>query len=464
MTRFLGHHVSREMFALWLLEVGLLSLLIYTLLHSSPPTAAAGVEASVQLRALNQALVLSLTIGATASAIGLYQPDLFLKTRRLLINTALAGVLAFPAAWVVSRALGFEVDSVLGHDPMWPLKLCAAWILLLFATRLVFRVAMRLELFVRRVLLLGDAEQAAATVEAIRAYRRGFFEVAGVAPIGTSGGARAAALPAPDALRGAGIRDLVLVGEAAAVAPGERRAYEAAGVRLHAEPEFWERHLRRINIAEIGRDWLGRAGSRRAGSWQGAGQGAVDRAVDIGLSLCLLVLTLPLMLLTALVVRLDSPGPVLYRQVRVGLHGRPFTLLKFRSMRADAEARGPAWAAQSDPRVTRVGWFMRRTRIDELPQLLNVLRGEMSFIGPRPERPHFVEQLAEVIPHYRDRALVKPGLTGWAQVNFPYGASVEDARMKLSYDLYYVKHRSPLLNLLILFATVRVILFQEGAR
>ena len=133
-------------------------------------------------------------------------------------------------------------------------------------------------------------------------------------------------------------------------------------------------------------------------------------------------------------------------------------------MRVDAEARGPVWAKQRDPRVTSVGSFMRRTRIDELPQLFNVLRGQMSFIGPRPERPHFVEQLAEVIPFYRERARVKPGLTGWAQVNFPYGASVEDARGKLSYDLYYVKHRSILLDLSILFATVRVILFQEGSR
>ena len=187
--------------------------------------------------------------------------------------------------------------------------------------------------------------------------------------------------------------------------------------------------------------------------------------MDLAVSLSLLVLTLPVMLVTALLIKLDSPGPVLYRQKRLGLHGEPFTLRKFRSMRIDAEASGdPRWAQQQDPRVTRVGRFIRAMRIDELPQLINVLLGEMSMIGPRPERPHFVEQLARVIPLYRERSYVKPGITGWAQVNYPYGASVEDAREKLAYDLYYVKNRSLLLDVLILFSTVRVILFREGAR
>ena len=178
---------------------------------------------------------------------------------------------------------------------------------------------------------------------------------------------------------------------------------------------------------------------------------AVKRVIDVLVSLLLLALTFPLMMATAVIIRLDSPGPVLYRQQRVGLFGKPFTLLKFRSMRIDAEAEGaPRWAAMKDPRVTRVGNFIRSTRIDELPQLLNVLRGEMSLIGPRPERPHFVAQLAEVIPFYNERSYVKPGITGWAQVNFPYGASVEDARRKVSYDLYYVKNRGTFLDLLIL--------------
>ena len=191
---------------------------------------------------------------------------------------------------------------------------------------------------------------------------------------------------------------------------------------------------------------------------------AVRRGLDVVLSLAGLALTLPLLLLVAMLVKLDSPGPALYRQERVGLHGRTFVLLKFRSMRVDAEAAGPCWAAERDPRVTRLGRLLRLTRIDELPQLLNVLAGSMSLVGPRPERPHFVGPLTQAIPHFADRLLVKPGVTGWAQVNHPYGASVEDAREKLAYDLYYVRHRSLALDLMILLATVRVVLCQTGAR
>ena len=191
---------------------------------------------------------------------------------------------------------------------------------------------------------------------------------------------------------------------------------------------------------------------------------AVRRARDVAGSLLLLALTLPLLLLVACLIKLDSRGPVLYRQDRVGLHGRVFTMLKFRTMRIDAEADGPRWTAERDPRVTRFGAFVRASRIDELPQLINVLRGEMSLVGPRPERPYFVEQLALVIPRYDERTRVLPGLTGWAQVNYPYGASVEDAQAKLTYDLYYLRNQSLLLDLHILVATARVVLFGIGAR
>jgi sugar transferase (PEP-CTERM system associated) len=233
------------------------------------------------------------------------------------------------------------------------------------------------------------------------------------------------------------------------------------GVPVFDEAGFCEQHLGRIDLDGVHADWLLFAD----GFASGRASNVAKRAFDICVSLALLLLTLPLMLLIAALVRIDSVGPVLYRQQRTGLHGRPFTLLKFRSMTMDAEQGGnPRWAIQQDPRITRVGSFIRPMRIDELPQLINVLRGEMSMIGPRPERPHFVEQLARIIPFYNERSYVKPGITGWAQVNYPYGASVEDARQKLSYDLYYVKNRSLLLDVLILIATIRVILFREGAR
>jgi sugar transferase (PEP-CTERM system associated) len=188
------------------------------------------------------------------------------------------------------------------------------------------------------------------------------------------------------------------------------------------------------------------------------------RTFDMVFAAVGLIVGAPLMLLTALGVWLESGSPVLYRQERVGQHGRPFTLLKFRSMRKDAEQGTPIWARDGDARVTQVGRFIRTTRLDELPQLWNVLQGEMSFVGPRPERPFFVAQLATQISFYEQRHTVKPGITGWAQVKYRYGASIEDALEKLQYDLYYIKHLSLPLDLTILFDTVKVVLFGKGAR
>jgi sugar transferase (PEP-CTERM system associated) len=188
------------------------------------------------------------------------------------------------------------------------------------------------------------------------------------------------------------------------------------------------------------------------------------RIGEAALSVAVLALAAPLFGLVALAVRLSSPGPVLYRQSRVGRQSRPFDLLKFRTMRQDAEAgSGPVWAsAENDPRVTRVGRFLRKTRLDELPQLWNVLKGQMSFVGPRPERPHFVDKLRTVIPYYDERHGVRPGITGWAQVKFPYGSTIEDAEEKLEYDLYYVKHMSLLLDAAIVLETFKVMLLGRG--
>lgn len=190
----------------------------------------------------------------------------------------------------------------------------------------------------------------------------------------------------------------------------------------------------------------------------------VKRTLDLSLAVFGLLFSLPVSLATAVLIKLESPGPILYRQERVGERGENFTILKFRSMRQDAEKNGAVWAMQNDSRITRVGGFIRKVRIDEIPQMWNVLLGQMSFVGPRPERPVFVEQLVRKIPYYSLRHAVKPGITGWAQVCYPYGASEEDALRKLEYDLYYIKHQSFFLDLLIIFRTVKTVLFQKGSR
>ena len=191
----------------------------------------------------------------------------------------------------------------------------------------------------------------------------------------------------------------------------------------------------------------------------------LKRVLDLFAATVGLALSAPLMLLVGLAVRFDSKGPVLYRQTRVGRMGKTFELLKFRSMRTDAEhLTGAQWATQDDPRVTRVGRFIRKYRLDELPQFINVIRGHMSFVGPRPERPYFVEELRNVIPYYDERHSVRPGITGWAQVQYPYGASVEDAFKKLEYDLFYLKNVSLVFDLAIIFQTIRIVTGGHGGR
>ncbi len=445
MSRFAVNNLPIEMFALWLLEFAICYYLAYALL--SPGVVVASPPVSTTL----QAFLLALAVESTAFLIGLYRPALFARTRSMLVNTALGGLLAFPAALIAGRFLGLRAGDLVGNDLLWPIKTVGLWIAALFVTRLVFLTAIRFNMFVRRVAMLGGPGEMAATVSAVRSGQRGFLEIVS-GPQETID---------PAALRKAGVLDVVVSNAASQrLTLDERGRFAAKGISIETEAAFWEHHLKRVDVATIGEDW---AASLDAGR-RNRLQLAINRGGDILISLGLLVFTLPLMGVVALLVRADSQGNILYRQERIGLDGRPFTLLKFRSMRANAESSGPAWASMGDPRVTRVGSFIRRTRMDELPQLFNILRGEMSFIGPRPERPHFVQQLAAVIPFYGERARVKPGLTGWAQVNFPYGASVEDARVKLSYDLYYVKYRSALLDMAIIFSTIRVILFQEGSR
>jgi sugar transferase (PEP-CTERM system associated) len=236
-----------------------------------------------------------------------------------------------------------------------------------------------------------------------------------------------------------------------------------SGVQVCDVQAFIEREAGKLDIDLLQPSWIVFSDGFIRGSWRTA----TKRAFDVAASLGLLFFAWPVMLLAAFAIGLESRfrGPVLYRQQRVGLDGRYFEVTKFRSMRTDAEQGGKAvWASVNDPRITRVGGFLRRTRIDELPQIFNVLRGDMSFVGPRPERPEFVGDLETKIPYYAHRHRIKPGLTGWAQLCYPYGASLDDAREKLQYDLYYLKNHSVLLDLIILIQTVDVVLVGDGAR
>jgi sugar transferase (PEP-CTERM system associated) len=253
------------------------------------------------------------------------------------------------------------------------------------------------------------------------------------------------------------------------LAPDDRRGLPVrqllecrlSGIRVIDYVAFWERETGRVDLESLQPSWF----ILSDGFHMGPVSEFLKRGLDLLISSIILIAFLPVMVMAAIAIKLESPGPLLFHQERVGLRGRPFTLLKFRSMRVDAERDGnPQWAQRNDPRVTRVGAFIRLVRIDELPQLWNVLRGDMSFVGPRPERPYFVEQLSQSIPFYNERHAIRPGITGWAQVNYCYGASVEDARHKLSYDLYYLKNRDLFLDFVTLMQTVRVILWPEGAR
>jgi sugar transferase (PEP-CTERM system associated) len=233
------------------------------------------------------------------------------------------------------------------------------------------------------------------------------------------------------------------------------------GIEVIEGTSFYEMLTGKLIVEKINPSWLIFSDGFRK-SWL---QRKLKRSIDLALSLILLVILGPLLLLVAVLIKLDSRGPVFFTQERVGAHRRPYKVYKFRSMVQDAEAKsGPVWAQEEDDRVTRVGKYIRRWRIDEFPQLFNVIRGKMSFVGPRPEREFFVSELEKEIPYYGERFSVKPGVTGWAQVCYPYGSSVEDAKEKLNYDLFYIKNMSILMDLMVIMKTVKTVLFGEGAR
>jgi sugar transferase (PEP-CTERM system associated) len=379
------------------------------------------------------------------------------------------------ARLLVAVSLGIIALSVIefllpGHT-FWRSTLFYAMglaIALLIANRLLVGSVIGTSAFRRRVLVLGAGERARRLKLLGERAESGF---AIVSFIGMNEGAQIV----EEALPRAAIHDLGRfvenIGASEVVLALEERRnalplkdllrIKTMGVHVNDFSSFMERETGRVDLDTLNPSWLifsdGFSSGRIISS-------AAKRMFDVAASGLLLALTFPVIVLFATLVKLDSRGPAFFRQVRVGLYGQPFTVLKLRSMRTDAEAGGAKWAEKDDPRITRIGRFIRKVRIDELPQVWTVLKGQMSFVGPRPEVPQFVDDLEEQLPYFAERHMVKPGITGWAQINYPYGASVEDARAKLEYDLYYAKNYTPFLDLLILLQTLRVVLWPEGAR
>jgi sugar transferase (PEP-CTERM system associated) len=449
MQRVIRHYMTREMAALGLIEAILSFAAAYAVITMAG--ASASLPALIDTLPYDRialAAVLTLVTGATGLTIGLYRIDVCRDRRRFFTTAALAAALAFAILLAFSGGRNTRFSTA---HALFIAKLLCVWMAIMIMVRLIYALTTRQPTPMRRILLVGDPRQAGMIRVRLRSRRGSTFDPAILQTPEMS-------LPA---LRRQRIWGIVVASEPESSLLSSLLDCKLRGMRILGAAAFQENYLGRIDLDRLTPNDL----LTTQGFAAGRITAALKRLTDIVLGAVMLVLLLPLMLLTALAIKIDSPGSVFYRQQRVGQFDRPFTLLKFRSMTTDAEAGGsPRWAQRQDPRVTRVGRFIRATRIDELPQLVNVLRGEMSLVGPRPERPHFVEQLARAIPFYRQRSYVKPGLTGWAQVNFPYGASVEDAREKLAYDLYYVKHRSLLLDTVILFSTVRVVLLREGAR
>jgi exopolysaccharide biosynthesis polyprenyl glycosylphosphotransferase len=305
-----------------------------------------------------------------------------------------------------------------------------------------------------RVLFLGQGPLAAKLTRALSGPESP-YEV-----VRSDGGAPKAGDALVELCRTRGVDQIVLPGDPEQLAAVLVPALQCLplGCRIRSEVDFHEDLWSRVPVEHIGPDWMLSCGldtSNRVAE-------GVKRAADVALALLVLVALAPFTLLALLAIGLSADGPLFYRQARVGRYGRTFEIWKLRTMRVGAEAGAPRWASEDDPRCTAVGRLLRRTRLDEVPQVVNVLLGEMSFVGPRPERPEFVEELEARIPYYAWRHFVRPGLTGWAQVNLPYGSTVEDARRKLEYDLYYVRHCSLLTDLLIVLRTAAAAL--RGAR
>lgn len=462
MVRLFGHYLSRSVIVLAIVETAALFGSVY--LGAYLRLAVEGLDPIDTVETFEEYLTFVVTVQAVMLAFGLYQRE----TCRSLRQTGITLMAALPFSALVLALIFFLIPAI----AVWRSVFVAAFavtVVIVPLVRFAFVKIADLDRFKRRLLVLGAGRLAAKIGELEAEERSGgtvyvdFVRMGDETPKVTSYKERAE-IPS--------LRDFAVAHEVDEVvtAMEERRGNlpvrellecRLAGIRVTQYSGFMEREAGKIDLDAFVPSWL----IFSDGSTGGSLRLTAKRAVDLFASVVLLIVTLPFSLLAAVCIKLTSPGPAVFRQERVGQHGETFMLYKFRSMRLDAERDGkPRWATDNDPRVTRVGRIIRKLRIDEIPQIFNVLKGDMSFVGPRPERPFFVEALTRELPYYAERHTVRPGITGWAQVNYPYGASVEDAKQKAQYDLYYIKNFSVFLDILILIKTIRVILFPAGAR
>jgi len=426
-----------------------------------------------KFNSLDTILIFVLVLLFAAHLMEVYDIDRNTRKREILINIIFSTATSFSLLSVVYY---LDPDVMLGRGILVISLLLFA--LSQFCWHAIYLVGRNHPRFLKKVLVLGTAELAAQIGEMITSSKSTFTLVGYTSCNGTD----------TQDHRSDNIQAVVpqesIVGDCSTllstamqvradlivVALSERRGLfplsdvlrcKLNGIQIMDAPTLYEQIQGKLMLESITPSWfIFSQGFRRTYLF-----GICKRAVDLFLSLSGLLMILPFFPIIALAIKLDSKGPVFFRQLRVGNREKQFMLYKFRSMRQDAEQdSGAVWAEKNDPRVTCLGKFLRNSRVDEIPQLINVLKGDMSFVGPRPERPEFIEKLKKVIPYYSKRHFIQPGLTGWAQVRYPYGASVEDAIEKLRYDLYYIKNISPFLDTLIFFETIKVVLFGRGVR
>lgn len=463
MLRFFRHYIPLTLFLLGLAEtlILLVSIHLGTMLSVALPIFSensGGNGASLWVKAL--AYSVAMLCGLVA--MGFYQRE----QRDAPVATLLRLAFGFGIGLVVMGLVSLIFPGLMVRPFVFGVALASSF--LGIATCRLVCFATTDARFSRRVLVLGVGERALQIENLRRASDRVGITLIGYVDIGVGPQmVNSAAVIRPTG----SLLELVrrFAADEMVIAIDDRRKglpvdeildCKMEGIRILEEGTFLERQLGKIRLDALHPSHV----IFSDGFTQAVLKKTEKRILDVAIASLLLLLSLPLFILAALAIFLESGGPILYRQQRVGLRGQIFDIFKFRSMRVDAERNGPVWAEEGDSRTTRVGRIMRRFRIDELPQLLNVLKGDMSFVGPRPERPEFVADLARAIPYYELRHHVKPGITGWAQISYPYGASIKDSREKLQYDLYYLKNYSIFLDINILLQTAQVILLGKGVR